>query len=101
MTRALALLPAFFAMAFIAPGEREPIRLKRGDTVAVTGEYGGEFRIMPDGAIYGRGFGRVILEGKTWAEAETKLKSALHNFVKEDEVHLLLKDIRREMVYMV
>ena len=101
MTRALALLPALFAMAFISPGEREPLRLKRGDTVVVTSEYGGEFRLMPDGAIYGRGFGRVVLEGKTWDEAETAVKKSLHKFVKDDDVHLILKDIRRDVVYLV
>ncbi|MEI7984652.1 MAG: SLBB domain-containing protein [Armatimonadota bacterium] len=101
MTRALALIPAILAMAFISPGDRAPIRLKRGDSVAVTSEYGGDFRIMPDGAIYGRGFGRVILEGQTWSEAEATLKKALRKFVKEDEVHLVLKDLRREVVYMV
>jgi len=101
MTRAFALIPAILAMAFISPNERAPIRLKRGDTVAVTSEYGGEFRVMPDGAIYGRGFGRVILEGQTWSEAESTLKKSLRKFVKEDEVHLILKDIRRDVVYMV
>ena len=101
MTRALALIPAILAMAFISPTERAPLRLKRGDTVAVTSEYGGEFRIMPDGAIYGRGFGRVVLEGQTWNEAEATLKKSLHKFVKEDEVHLILKDIRRDVVYVV
>ena len=101
MTRALALFPAILAMAFISPSERAPIRLKRGDTVAVTSEYGGEYRIMPDGAIYGRGFGRAVIEGQTWSEAELTLKRALRKFVKEDEVHLILKDLRRDVVYMV
>lgn len=101
MTRAFALIPAILAMAFISPGERAPLRLKRGDTVSVTSEYGGEFRIMPDGAIYGRGFGRVVLEGQTWNEAESTLKRSLNKFVKPDEVHLILKDIRREVVYVV
>ena len=95
------LVPALFAMAFTPPQQREPLRLKRGDTIAVTSEYGGEFRIMPDGAIYGRGFGRLVLEGKTWEESESALKKALHKFVKDDEVHVLLKDIRREVVYLV
>ena len=88
-------------MAFISPGDRAPIRLKPGDTVMVTSEYGGEFRVMQDGAIYGRGFGRVVLEGQTWSEAQTNLKKSLRKFVKEDEVQLILKDIRREVVYLV
>jgi protein involved in polysaccharide export with SLBB domain len=101
MTRALALIPAILAMAFISPGERAPIRLKPGDTVTVTSPYGGDFKVMPDGAIYGRGFGRVVLEGQTWSEAQANLKKSLRKFVKEDEVQLILKDIQREVVYLV
>lgn len=101
MMRTLALVPLLIGVAFASPQGREPLRLKRGDTIAVTSEYGGEYKIMPDGAIYGRGFGRLILEGQTWSEAENTLKKSLRKFVKEDEVHVLLKDIRREVVYLV
>ena len=99
--RVLALIPAILTMAFASTQGREPLRLKRGDSVIVTSEYGGEFRIMTDGAIYGRGFGRLVLEGLTWSEAETALQKSLHKFVKEDEVHLTFKDLHRDVVYLV
>lgn len=99
--RVLALISAILALGSIQSGAPEPLKLKVGDTVLVTSPYGGEFRIMPDGAIYGRGFGRLALQGKTWEEAQTAMRKALHRFVHEEDVNLTLKDIRRDVVYLV
>lgn len=97
--RVLALAAATLALAMT--GGNEPLKLKSGDSVVITSPYGGEFKIMPDGAIYGRGFGRLALEGKTWEEAQAAVRKALAKFVKPEEVNLTLKDLRREVVYLV
>lgn len=87
--------------ADVKAAPKPAVRLKPGDTVAVTSPYGGEFRLMPDGAIYGRGFGRLVLEGLTWDEAQTAMRRALRPFVREDDVFLSLKDLRRDVVYLL
>ncbi len=80
---------------------RRAIKLKVGDVVAVTSPYGGEFRIMADGAIYGRGFGRLELEGMTWDDAQAAMRRALRPFVRESEVLLSIRDLRRDVVYLI
>jgi protein involved in polysaccharide export with SLBB domain len=101
MMRALALGLAVLALVGLGLSGKEPLRLKPGDTVAVTSPYGGEFKIQPDGAIYGRGFGRLSLGGLTFDEAQAAMRKALKPFVLESEVHLSLKELRREVVYLV
>lgn len=99
--RTLALIAGLVALWPAHFGAAESLRLKVGDTVEVTSPYGGVFQIMPDGAIYGRGFGRLMLDGKTWAEAQASMRQALHRFVHDDEVNLSIKDLRRNVVYLV
>lgn len=96
MMRVVALAAAVLALLGQAP-----LRLKPGDTVAITSPYGGDFKIMPDGAIYGRGFGRLTLAGKTWDEAQTAVRQALRPYVRPSEVDLVVKDLRRDVVYLV
>ncbi|HWA84407.1 MAG TPA: SLBB domain-containing protein, partial [Fimbriimonadaceae bacterium] len=99
--RVLVALAGLLALSSINGDHPEPLRLKIGDTVEVTSAYGGVFPIMPDGAIYGRGFGRIVLSGLTWEQAQTTMRKALHRFVRDDEVNLSIKDIRRDVVYLV
>jgi protein involved in polysaccharide export with SLBB domain len=99
--RIFALATAIIALAAANDGAREPLKLKSGDTVSVTSPYGGDFKIMQDGAIYGRGFGRLVLEGKTWEQAQKDMRSALHKYVRDEEVNLTLKELHRDFVYLV
>lgn len=80
-----------------------PLKLKVGDTVSITAPagYSGEFTILNDGAIYGRGFGRVVLAGKSWEESLAAVKQALKKFVKTDDVHLAVTSQKAELVYLV
>lgn len=89
-------------LVFQQPGA-SPIKLKVGDTVTIEAPagYGGNFTLLNDGAIYGRGFGKVVLAGKTWEESEQAVKQALRKFVKPDDVHLYIASQRAEMVYLV
>jgi protein involved in polysaccharide export with SLBB domain len=82
------------------PAERPALRLKPGDTVTVTTPYGGDFTIQSDGAVYGRGF-RAVLEGKTIEQAQLELRQAMRPFVREGEVFLTIKEIKKEVVYVV
>ncbi|MBX3119931.1 MAG: SLBB domain-containing protein [Fimbriimonadaceae bacterium] len=80
-----------------------PIKLKVGDTVTIEAPsgYGGSFTLLNDGSIYGRGFGKVVLAGKTWEESEQAVKQALKRFVKPEDVHLYISSQRAELVYLV
>ncbi len=80
-----------------------PLRLKVGDTVSIAAPagYAGEFTILSDGAIYGKGFGRIVLAGKTWEESEQAVKAALKKFVRTDDVHLAIASQRPDFVYLV
>jgi protein involved in polysaccharide export with SLBB domain len=82
------------------PAERPALRLKPGDTVTVTTPYGGDFTLQSDGAVYGRGF-RAVLEGKTIEQAQLELRQAMRPFVREGEVFLTIKEIKKEVVYVV
>src|SRR5688572_30043862 len=97
--RVIALASAVIALAMSLGSE--PIKLRVGDSVSITSPYGGDFKILPDGAIYGRGFGRLVLEGKTWEEAQAATRKALAKYVRPEEVNLTLKDLRRDVVYLV
>jgi protein involved in polysaccharide export with SLBB domain len=99
--RVVALISAGLALAMAGDAPKPALRLKVGDSVSVTSPYGGDFQIMGDGAIYGRGFGRLQLEGKTWEEAQASMRKALHKYVRAEEVNLTLKDLRRPIVYLV
>jgi protein involved in polysaccharide export with SLBB domain len=99
--RIFALVAAALSLASANDTAHEPLKLKTGDTVSVTSPYGGDFKIMQDGAIYGRGFGRLVLEGKTWEQAQKDLRVALHKYVRDDEVNLTLKELHRDLVYLV
>lgn len=81
--------------------DKPALRLKVGDSVTITGPYGGDFVIQQDGAIYGRGFGRLVLEGKTWSEGQSVARKALKPYVLETEVFLTIKQVRQEVVYLV
>lgn len=101
----MSLLPtlALAASLFIQGGSQTPLKLKPGDEVSIVapGGYGGEFTIMSDGAIYGRGFGRVILAGQSVPAGEKIVRTALSKFVKEQNVFFLLKSQRPEFIYLV
>lgn len=80
-----------------------PLRLKAGDVLAVVAPetYGGEFSVMSDGAIYGKGFGRLNVAGLTILDSEKALRIALKRFVKEQQVFVTLKAQRPDFVFLV
>ena len=80
-----------------------PLRLKVGDVLSVMApeSYGGDYSIMSDGAIYGKGFGRVNVAGLTITDSERALRIALKRFVKEQQVFVTLKAQRPEFVFLV
>lgn len=112
------ILLAIFALA--QTPTLAPHRLRAGDTLsivvngvpsaAVNGTpnsavngmpFSGEYQVLDDGAIYGTGFGRVQVAGKTWAEAQNAIRRALSKYVRPREVMLALKSQRLESVYLV
>ncbi len=80
-----------------------PLRLKAGDVLTITAPetYGGEFSVMADGAIYGKGFGRLNVAGLTVSDSEKALRIALKRFVKEQQVFLTLRAQRPDFVFLV
>lgn len=88
------------------PAARPELRLKRGDVVRVViagaeTPYAGEYEILSDGAVYGPGFGRLVLEGKTYAEAERAVRAALAPFVQSRFVYLTIRQERQNIVYLL
>ncbi len=63
--------------------------------------YAGEFLVQSDGAIYGVGFGRIIVQGKTVAESQTLIRRAMAKLIKPDEVLVTLKSQRQQFIYLV
>lgn len=80
--------------------DRPPLKLKPGDTVAVTTPYGGEMTVQSDGAVYGKGF-RVVLEGRTLEQAQDEMRRAMRPFVKVDDVYVTIVQLRSDVVYVV
>lgn len=81
-----------------------PAKLKAGDLVTIVVEgvenYSGDFTVSSDGSISGPGFGRLVVTGKTLAEAQLMLKKRLSRVVKRPEVSLTIKKQRAEHVFI-
>lgn len=86
-----------------------PILLKSGDVVSVfvatadtnTAPYNGDYTILSDGAIYGTGFGRLEVAGKTWLDAQALLRSKMKRFFLAKDVFLAVKKQRPDYAYVV
>ena len=96
------------ALTQIPGGLVQPIRLKAGDTVAVyvAGDssgaaYSGDYSVMSDGSIYGLGFGKLAVEGKTWDEAQDLLRSKMKRLFRSENVFLAIKKERTNFAYVV
>lgn len=97
------LLPLAIAASLLSQGSTAPpLRLKTGDVLSVTApSYGGDFSVMNDGAIYGKGFGRISVAGLTILDSEKAVRLALKRFVKEQMVFVTLKAQRPDFVFLV
>ncbi len=83
---------------------RPPVRLKIGDVVGVVTietTYAGEYTVLTDGAIYGRGIGRLVVEGKTWDEVQGMIKRTIAKYIRPDGVSVVIKTERSDLVYLV
>lgn len=91
-----------------------PMRLKIGDSLKIVTNvniagtpatmadpYQGDFAIESDGAIYGVGFGRLVMKGRTLSEAEALVRRAMAKLVKPSEVFVTLKYQRVQNIYLV
>jgi protein involved in polysaccharide export with SLBB domain len=107
----LAMLPALerlhrTASANASPGQQDnsAAALKAGDVLVIevleAKNWGGEFPVLDDGAIYGR-FGRIVVAGKTVAEAERLLVQNLKRDFKDPHVSILVKSQRQSHVFLV
>lgn len=91
------------ALAF-AQGPTPLHRVKSGDVLTVVANgtsFGGDYQVLDDGAIYGVGFGRVQVGGKTWAEAQNAIRAALTKFVRAREISLAIKTQQPDNVYLI
>jgi len=95
------LLAGLIAQSQTAP----PLRLATGDVIAVAvmnvSGFNGEYTILSDGSVSGAGFGRVVVGGKTLAEAQKAIVVALSKRVKNPRVELVLKSEFAKTVYFV
>ena len=84
------------------------VRLKAGDVLTVyvaadnaINPYSGDYTVMSDGSLYGIGFGRVTVEGKTWEEAQSALRTKLQRLFRPETVFLAIKKERANIAYVV
>lgn len=63
--------------------------------------YQGDFLVQNDGAIYGVGFGRLVVVDKTVSEAQTAVRKAMRRLIKPTEVFVTLKSQHKLAVYVV
>jgi protein involved in polysaccharide export with SLBB domain len=100
----LAALLLATVLAALTLGQSAPARLKVGDLLEVDvvgfDRYNGEYRILSDGSIQGRGFGRLVVQGLTVVQAETLVRTSLSKVVRNPSVTLILKDQKQEFVYV-
>jgi len=98
------VVPRAKAAAPPAQQDGSAARLKAGDVLVIevleAKNWGGEFAVLDDGAIYGR-FGRIVVAGKTVAETEKLLIQSLKNDIKDPHVSILVKSQRQNLVYLV
>lgn len=89
-----------------------PLRLKVGDSIRVTvaqraatvpgpSPFDGAYVVAGDGAIYGSGFGRLLVAGKPFSEAERSIRVGLKPFVRPEFVFVRLESQRGEAVFIV
>ncbi len=101
------LLPTLACAAVLLFGgspQRQPVRLKVGDVVAVEcldKEYSGDYAVLSDGAIYGHGFGRLLVEGKTWDQVQPLVRRSMSKFVRPESVFVTIHSERPDVVYLV
>ena len=98
----------FFTLAQAMSLKPPAVRLKVGDVLAVyvasdspSNPYNGDYAVMSDGSFYGIGFGRVPVEGKTWEEAQSLLRSKLQRLFRPETVFLAIKKERTSIAYVV
>jgi len=63
--------------------------------------YTGEFLVQTDGAIYGIGFGRLVVAGRTISETQKLVRVGMRRLVKETEVFVTLSQQRDQHVFLV
>lgn len=89
----------------VQAGWAQAAKLRSGDLLRITviehEPFSGDFRIMNDGSISGNGFGRVVVAGKTLAEASLAVRKALSARLKNPHVTVSLAEQRRDVVYIV
>ena len=84
------------------------VDLRGGQTGSVPGAkptesdpFQGEFVVQADGAIYGAGFGRIIVKNKTVLQAQKLVRTAMTKLVKPEEVIVTLGSQREQHIFLV
>src|ERR1022692_4639162 len=63
--------------------------------------YTGEFLVQTDGAVYGIGFGRLVVAGHTLSETQRLVRTGMHRLIRESEVFVTLGLQREQHVFIV
>lgn len=91
------------ALATLAFAQKSALKLKPGDRLQVSvfgaSNYDSEAVVLTDGSISGKGYGRLVVEGKTLAEARELLRKRFAEFMKDPGVSLVLISERPEYLY--
>lgn len=87
------------------PGPQTPSTINAGDviTVIVFGQpsYSGDFLVLEDGSINGRGFNRVFVTGKTVEQVQAELTKALAKTIRDPQVTVVFKTQLNSPIYVI
>lgn len=64
-------------------------------------EWSGDFPVLHDGTLRGKGFGQVVAAGKTLSQVESAVVQALAPVLRQPRVRVTLKSLRPALVYVV
>jgi len=96
---------ATFMLCLALAGAQQPAtRLKQGDLLGVVvqgvQEYSGDYTVSSDGTISGKGFGRILVSGKTVPQVQTTVTGLMSRYIKKPLVTVTLIRQRPEVVFI-
>lgn len=103
--RRIALSTLFVMFTVLLAVAQGPLlKLRQGDRLGVTvfgvQGYDGEYVVLSDGNIYGRGFGQLQVTGKSVPEVERDIKNKLKGILKNPTVSVVILSQQQQVVFL-
>jgi len=85
--------------------EERAVRLKPGDVITVTvvgaPTYSGDYTVLTDGSIVGKGFARLEVAGLTLEQGRRLLTTRLQKWIKDPTVYVQMRAERPQFVFVI